>query len=311
MKKILKRILGIVIVLFILFSIAFILTLPFSILLNALKCFLGNNYLGISSFWKINFFFSSFTLLILCFLLDKYEANIDKFLRNRCPDNKTNKEEHKTMKTPKIDDTDLNTYSNKDVWVTYSNKDVWVTRKNFNSEKQFCYDSSNPCPYCNTKFKHNALHCAVYFNDIERVKEVIQLIYKAYKVDDCLTNLQVNTYLAYKVDDCLTNLQVNTYLFAFDRMIFKEKDFRHINVIDLAILIGNVDSIKLLLQAAGTYYKVYDNNWINNRICMYPEDESIKQMISIYQYKKHQTGKDILNKDDKNPLSKGYSKTPN
>jgi len=194
----------------------------------------------------------------------KYEANIH---------NKTNKEEHETMKTPEIDKEQI--------------------------EKQFCYDSLNLCPYCNTKFGHNALHCAVYFSDIERLKEVIDLIYKAYKIDDCLTNLQINTYL-----------------FAFDRMIFREKDFRHINVIDLAILIGNVDSIKLLLQAAGTYYivwrnRVYDNNGINNRICMYPEDESIKQMISIYQYKKHQTGKDILDKDDKNPLSKGYSKTPN
>ncbi len=50
-------------------------------------------------------------------------------------------------KTPEIDDTDLN---------TYSNKDFWVARKNFNSEKQFCYDSSNPCPYCDTKFKHTS-----------------------------------------------------------------------------------------------------------------------------------------------------------
>lgn len=269
MKKSLKKILGIVIVSFILFSIAFILTLPFSILLIALKCFLGNNHPWLSSFWKINFFFSSFTLLILSFLLDKYEANIDKFLTNRCLDNKTNKEEQETMKKSEID------------------KEV----------KQFCYESLNPCPYCDTKFQHTALHCAIYFSDMERLKEVIELIKKVDGVDD------------YGVNDFYNSNSM------FGK-IFHTKDFDSRYITSIALSIGNIEIVKFLLQIMKTKeecerFEVCVGN--NQFIAINPYDEeSIKQTIDLYRYKKKtQTGKDILNKDDKNPLSKGYSKTPN
>ena len=261
MKKSLKKILGIVIVSFILFSIAFILTLPFSILLIALKCFLGNNHAWLSSFWKINFFFSSFTLLILSFLLDKYEANIDKFLldkfkanidkflTNRCLDNKTNKEERETMKTPEID------------------KEV----------KQFCYDSSNPCPYCDTKFEHTALHCAVYFSDMERLKELIDLIKKVDVVDDFYDSNSI----------C--------------GKIFDTKDLHSETPLTIAVRMGSIETIKFLFQIIKTKRSgklevcVGNNEWI----FINPEnEETIKELIDSFNYKKKtQTGKDILDKD--------------
>jgi hypothetical protein len=170
---------------------------------------------------------------------------------------------------------------------TYSNKDVLVTTKDFNSEQQFFYDSLNPCPYCDTKFKHTALHCAVYFNDIERLKEVIELIKKVDGVD------------------------------AFNKIFFEE-DSKRREVLDLSFETGNIDIIKFLVQTYKQVYKTYgseinlemcmgDNRWITinpeDEESIKPEDEeSIKQAIDLYKYKKHQTGKDILDKDDKNPL---------
>ncbi len=171
-------------------------------------------------------------------------------------------------KTPEIDDTDLN---------TYSNKDFWVARKNFNSEKQFCYDSSNPCPYCDTKFKHTALHCAVYFSDMERLKEVIELIKKADEVDD--------------------------YYFGLSGIfgeIFHTKDFRFQTSLILAAEIGNLEIIKLLLQWTKerlVKLEIYsgNNEWMYVNT---DDEETLNRLIDSFQYKKKtQTGKDILNKD--------------
>jgi hypothetical protein len=188
------------------------------------------------------------------------------------------------------DNLDLYFKDNLDLY-TYSNKDVLVTTKDFNSEKrffyfnsekQFFYDALNPCPYCDTKFEHTALHCAVYFNDIERLKEVIELIKKVGGVD------------------------------AFNKIFFEE-DSKRREVLDLSFETGNIDVIKFLVQ---TLYKTHgseisiemcigDNRWIT----INPEhEESIKQVIDLYKYKKHQTGKDILDKDDKKALVKGFFK---
>jgi hypothetical protein len=154
-------------------------------------------------------------------------------------------------------------------------------------EKQFFYDASNPCPYCDTKFEHTALHCAVYFNDIERLKEVIDLIKKVDGVDD------------YKKGNIKNTLYRN---------IFNKKDFNDQNVLTLAILMKNIDAIKLLTKTIAYQVDIYNgqctiectidikkcNHWMNINP---DDDESIKRVIDSYKYKKHQTGKDIKNKD--------------
>lgn len=176
------------------------------------------------------------------------------------------------------------------------------TRENMNSIKnkevqQLCYDSSNPCQYCDTKFEHTALHCAVYFSDIERLEEVIELIKKLdgvdyYKLSD----------LAYSLDDEFFNM----------RDIFNMKDINDKNFLALAFLVGNIEIIKLLskfLKKIGSEeLEIYVGNdqWLSLDL---ENEDSIKKVIDCFKYKKHKTGKDILDEDDKNPFSKGYSKS--
>lgn len=211
-------------------------------------------------FWL---FFVPMHFLILC-LLHKYcfswytkkeKQQVDKY----------------TMKTSKTNDRDLNSYNSKE--------DMWWSMdsiKNSEEAKQFCYDSSNPCPYCDTKFIHTALHCAVYFSDMERLKQVIDLIKKVDGVDD--------------------------YYFGLSGIcdkIFNTKDFRSQNSLILALSIGNIEIIKLLLQiiiGMPRKLEIYigNNEWID----VNPEnEESLNRLLDSYQYKKHQTGKDILDKD--------------
>jgi len=196
--------------------------------------------------------------LIFCLLNRYYFKPILSQYRWYRPE--ANKEEIETMKTPETNEI----------------------------EKQFFYDASNPCPYCDTKFKHTALHCAVYFNDIERLKEVIDLIKKVDGVDD------------YKKG----NRFINTlYVDIFDK-----KDFIDNNVFMLALQTGNIDTIKLLIKTMSCGLQIYngqctiectgDVKKCNHLMNINPEDdESIKRVIDSYKYKKHQTGKDIKDKD--------------
>jgi hypothetical protein len=259
-----------VILIFRLFIIAFIVPFVLTLPLRSLNI--------ISNFWNAHFFYSSFTFIYFAYVLvKKDEGRMVDFLLTK--DFKDLKDE--TMKIPEIDDADLNTYSDKDVW--RSNK----YSEYYKSEKQFFYDTSNPCPYCDTKFKHTALHCAVYFNDIERLKETIEFFKKVDGVDD------------------YTKGNLNHTLY---RNIFNKKDFNDQNVLILAILMKNIDAIKLLTKTIAYQVEIYNgectiectgdikkcNHWMN----INPEDdESIKRVIDSYQYKKHQISKDVLDKD--------------
>ena len=177
-------------------------------------------------------------------------------------------------KTPQIDDTDLNSYNEENM------------RGNMNSIKykevqRFCYDTSNPCPYCDTKFKHTALHCAVYFSDMERLKEVIDLIKKVDVFDD------------YGVNDFYDSNSICG-------KIFDTKDFDSRYITNVALSIGNIEIIKFLFQIIKTKRSGKLEVCVGNDqfITINPENkESIIEAIDLYQYKKKtQTGKYILDK---------------
>jgi hypothetical protein len=178
----------------------------------------------------------------------KYEANIH---------NKTNKEEHETMKTPEIDKEEHETM-----------KTPEIDKEQI--EKQFFYDFSNPCPYCDTEFEHTALHCAVYFSDIERLKEVIELIKKVDGVEDYKNSAET--------------------LYGH---ILKKTDLRGQIPLTLAILMKNTDFIKLLMKTTGASgFDVYNPQHTIDTIEWWmpinlDDDESIKLLIDLYQYKKH------------------------
>lgn len=195
-------------------------------------------------------------------------------------------------KTPEIDDKDLNAYSKKDLGTlpeiddtdlnAYSKKDLcWSidSIKHKKEIKQFCYDSSNPCHYCDTKFEHTALHCAIYFSDIERLQEVIELIKKVDGVD------------SYGVSD---------FYYSMCGKIFNSKHLTSQGLIPLALSIGNIKIIKFLFQIVTTKgsekLKIYVGN--NQSIDINPHDEeSINRAIDYFKYKKKtKTGKGILDK---------------
>lgn len=242
-----------VILIFRLFIIAFIVTFVVSLPLLSLDI--------ISNFWESHFCYSYFTFIYFTYVLvNKDEGKMFDFLLT------------KDFK----DDTDLNTYNEEN------------TRENINSikhkeKKQFCYDFSNPCPYCDTKFEHTALHCAVYFSDIERLEEVMELIKKLNGVD------------YYKLTD-------------LDDEFFNMRDINNKNFFDLALSVGNIKIIKLLskfLKKKGSEeleIHVGNNQWLSLDL---ENEDSIKKVIDCFKYKKKtKTGKDILDEDDKNPFSK-------
>jgi hypothetical protein len=253
-----------VILIFRLFIIAFIVPFVLTLPLRSFNI--------ISNFWNAHFFYSSFTFIYFLYVLvKKDEGRMVDFLLTK--DFKDLKDE--TMKIPETPETNKEKI------------DTMKTPETNEIEKQFFYDTSNPCPYCDTKFKHTALHCAVYFNDIERLKEVIEFFKKVDGVDD------------------YTKGNHNYTLY---RNIFNKKDFNNQNVLTLAILMKNIDAIKLLTKTIAYKVDIYNgqctiectedikkcNHWMN----INPEDdESIKRVIDSYQYKKHQTGKDIKDKD--------------
>jgi hypothetical protein len=186
--------------------------------------------------------------LIFCLLNRYYFKPILSQYRWYRPE--ANKEEIETMKTPETNEI----------------------------EKQFFYDASNPCPYCDTKFEHTALHCAMYFNDIERLKELIDLIKKVDGVDDYKT---------------FSNVESNIFYGTLYNQILNKTDLNYHNVLQLAISIGNVDIIKTVFKPIGLHMRK-NGLFININL---DDDESIKFFIYSYKYKKHQTGKDIKDKD--------------
>ena len=237
--------------------------------------FVGNINGRTTFFWL---FFVPMHFLMF-YLLDKYclQPIISDFSWYNSYTKKEKQQVDKyTMKTSKTNDRDLNSYNKEDMW--WSRDSI----KHSEEIKQLCYDSSNPCPYCDTKFKHTALHCAVYFNDMERLNEVIDLIKKADEVDNY--DFGVSDF-----DDTIFG------------KIFDTKDFMSQTSLAIALEIGSLEIIKLLLQiitmGRSGRLEMYSGN--NEWIFINPEnEETIKELIDSFNYKKKtQTGKDVLDKD--------------
>lgn len=204
-------------------------------------------FLKTISFFTINLFCFPVSFYIIGFFLKKYETNLDKFFE---------------VGVEKDMSENMNSIEDKEV-------------------KQFCYDSSNPCPYCDTKFTHTALHCAVYFSDMERLKEAIELIKKVDGVED------------YGVNDFYDSNSMCG-------KIFDTKDFNSRYITNIALSIGNIEIIKFLFQIIKTKGSEKLELCVGNDqfIIINPKnEESIIEAIDLYQYKKKtQTGKYILDK---------------
>ena len=123
-----------------------------------------------------------------------------------------------------------------------------------------------------------------YFNDIEKVKKLIHSIQELYR---------------------LNNYQFRVFYDSLYYEILSKRDLNYFNVLDIAMLKENADTVDII--------KILLNNDDDNCIkeTMKSSTMSFYRPIYRHKYKKHKTSKDILDKDDKNPLSKSYSKTLN